>query len=572
MKSRLAAVTAIVLAVLTAFSCATSSGTLVDRVADAETPQKKTPPTPPPTSPPDDGEGWEHWTNPDGSRIWIKDRYHGTTSLTAEGLAIRTDPEGAEVWLNSSYQGTTPLTIEGLRKGTYRLLITLEGYREVMIWLDYSGEPMVYEISLVPILGYVDLDVTPDGAEVMLGDRRLRRGITPIPIGSYSVKASAFGYTEWRSRVRVYENAVTPITVDLAPAAFAVATLSIARTVVNPRNPGLIGFLDARFDVTAPGSGSAAVFDRLGQEVHQETLPEFTAWSQRWTWRPPDAIPDGEYSIVISGLGRDGLESRKESRFTVDRTMRTTLRSSWSGGSGLLYVPAAEALPPQSVQAGLIGVAFYDPLKGLLQAPVQLSVRTGLGSDLELDASIGAILTGSTPPVVGSVSIRWAFLQTANPVALRAAVEAKAALQSVPMAGILTTDTFANFSGLSLGVPIQLTLGPVSLLAEPAIIGSGWQVDYDSEPATSASPAAWMYWRAGLMLDTGAFVAGISASARSNPLPDGFLSIDLPVQAGLELHLLLPGTHILVGGVLAGEFEGPTEWYLMGGISLGVLF
>ena len=220
----------------------------------------------------------------------------------------------------------------------------------------------------------------------------------------------------------------------------------------------------------------------------------------------------------------------------------------------------------------MIGVAFYDPLKGLLQAPVQLSVRTGLGSDLELDASIGAILTGATPPVAGSVSIRWAFLQTSNPVSLRAAVEAKAALQSVPMAGILTTDTFANFSGLSLGVPIQLTLGPFSVLAEPAIIGSAWQVDYDSEPVTIASPAAWMYWRAGLMLDTGALVAGISASARSNPLPDGFLSIALPVQAGLEIHLLLPGTHFLVGGVLAGEFEGPTEWYLMGGISLGVLF
>jgi len=431
---------------------------------------------------------------------------------------------------------------------------------------------MIYEISLVPILGYVDLAVTPDGAEVTLGDRRLRQGITAIPIGSYPVKASAFGYTDWRARIRVYENVVTPLNLDLTPAAFAVTTLSVARTVVNPRNPGLVGSLEARFDVTAPGSGTVAVFDRLGQEVHQETLPEFTTWSQRWSWRPPDEVPDGEYSIVISGLGRDGLESRKESRFTVDRNARTTLRSSWSGGSGLLYVPVAEALPPQSVQAGLIGVALYDPLKGLLQAPVLLSVRTGLGSDLELDASIGAILTGSTPPVVGSVSIRWAFLKPANPVGLRAAVEAKAALQSVPMAGMLTTDTFANFSGLSLGVPIQLSLGLVSLLAEPAIIASAWQVDYDSEPATSASPAAWMYWRAGLMLDTGAFVAGISASARSNPLPDGFFSIDLPVQAGLELHLLLPGTHVLVGGVLAGEFEGPTEWYLMGGISLGVLF
>ena len=562
MKTRFGAVTAVMLAVLAVVSCATSSGTLIDRVTRAEGADKKTPPP----------DGGPKPKPPDEPGIIIKDRYHGTSTLESEGLTIRTDPDGASVWLNNSYQGTTPLTIGGLKKGSYRLLITLEGYRETLIWFDYSGDPMLYEISLAPILGFVDVRVSPPQARVTVGDHGVPPGITPLPIGTYTVTVSAFGYVEWSTRLRVYENVVTPISTSLQPAAFAVSAPSLSRRVVNPVNPGLLGHLEVRFEVTAHGAGSIAVLDHLGHAVHDEQLPEFTTWSQRWTWRPPDTVADGEYSLVITGLGSDGVESRQERRFTIDRTQRIAARITWTGGSGLLYVPAVETLPERTLQASLTGVAFYDPYKDLLQAPVLLSVRAGLGNDLEIDVSGGAILTGAVPPIVWSASVRWAFLEPSRPLGLGAAVEAKVAVQGVPGQGTLTTDTFANFSGLSLGVPIQLVLGPFSLLAEPVIIASAWRVDYGSTPVSTTSPAAWMYWKAGLMFEQGPLVAGLSASARSSPLPGNVFAFELPVQAGVECHLLLPGTHVLLGGILAGEFESLSSWYLMGGLSLGLLF
>jgi hypothetical protein len=542
MNPRLGAVTVVVLAVLAVVSCATSSGTLVDRVLEAEAADEdEEGPAPPP---------------PEG----------------VEGLEIRTDPDGAAVWLNNRYQGTTPLVIGVLKRGTYRLVITHKGYHDTVVWLDYPGGSMAYQIALDPILGFVQVDVNPSVAELTLDDRRISQGITPVPVGSYSVKASAFGYTEWRGRITVWENIVTPIAIDLEPAPFAISTPSVARPVVNPENAGLLGSLEARFDVTGPGSASVTIFDGLGHQVHQESLPEFRTWSQRFRWRPSDAIPDGEYSLVISGLGRDGLESRQESFFTIDQTVRIAPRSSWSGGSGLLYVSTAEALPPRSFQASLVGMAYTNPYKDQLQAPIQLSLRSGLGGHVEFDVAAGAILTGATPPIFGSLSVRWQFVEPTRPVGVGVAVEGKAALQGVPGKGILTTDTFANFSGISLGVPIQVTFGQVSLLVEPAFLASAWQVDYDSDPIWLSSPASWMYWKAGLMVDTGAFVAGISASARSGTLPFGFLSIDPPVQAGVEFHWLLPDTHVLLGGAFAGEFESPTSLYWMGGISLGLLF
>ena len=122
-------------------------------------------------------------------------------------------------------------------------------------------------------------------------------------------------------------------------------------------------------------------------------------------------------------------------------------------------------------------------------------------------------------------------------------------------------DTFADFTGVSVGVPLQLTLGPVSVLASVGLTASLWY------PYGSLSPApfAWFYLRSGVLLDLGEVTAGISASARTEPLPGGFTALGspVPVQIGAELHWLVPGTRILISGMAAGEFDSPratTSW------------
>jgi hypothetical protein len=541
MKSRFAAAMVILAAILSAASCATSSGILLDRVLGAEgADQPAEPPDPP-------------------------------ADLT--GLEIRTEPAGASVWINNRYEGTTPLVIEDLPAGTYRLLLTLEGYHEKLAWIGYPGGPMRYQASLDPVLGFVQVEVRPRDAEVTLDSRRVTPGITPVAIGSYEVRVSAFGYVEWIGRIEVWENVVSTISVELEPTPFAIMPPVLTRPVVNPENPGLLGSLEARFDVTGPGSATAIIFDWEGRQVFRTDLPAFTTWSQRWTWHPTPTLPDGEYSLVVSGTGDDGRDARQEITFGLDRALRIAPRSTWSGGAGLLYVPTAEVLPAGAFQASIVGLANVNPVSGDLQAPVQVSFRTGLGADLELDAAVGAIFTTAVPPVAGSLSLRWQAAAPTRPFGLGVAFEAKAALQGVPGLGILTTDTYANFSGLGLGVPLQLTAGTLSLVFEPAILFSAWQVDYFSGPVTSPSPASWVYWRVGLMVDTGAFVAGVSASARSLPLPDGLFSIDLPFQAAAEVSWLVPDTHLLIGAAVAGEFAPlPLGWYLLGGVSLGFLF
>jgi hypothetical protein len=135
--------------------------------------------------------------------------------------------------------------------------------------------------------------------------------------------------------------------------------------------------------------------------------------------------------------------------------------------------------------------------------------------------------------------------------------------------GGTTADTMANFTGVSVGTTVQLSLGPLGLLFAPELIVSPFTVSYESSQ-TPAGISFWGYGRAGIMLDFGAITGGISVAVRTAPFSDG-LSLDLPMAAGAELHWIIPGTQIVLSGGIAAEIDALDSFYLMGGAGLGIL-
>jgi hypothetical protein len=85
-------------------------------------------------------------------------------------------------------------------------------------------------------------------------------------------------------------------------------------------------------------------------------------------------------------------------------------------------------------------------------------------------------------------------------------------------------------------------------------------------------PAAygWLYGRFGLLLDLSAFTVGTSVSLRSLRFDQG-LGIDLPFQSALEAHWLIPGTQLILSASVAGDFTASDDFYLLGGVGLGIL-
>jgi len=551
-------IAAILLAAGLLVSCATQSGSTLKTVASvegrsAEKPADKPsdrPPAKPPAKPPAGSE---------------------------KGLEIVSAPSNAEVILDNEYRGRTPLLLDGISGGRHFLLVRKDGYYAVARWIDYSGGHMLYETALLPITGFLSLSVSPDGTGVTVGDRRVSPGFSELPVGSYAVVARTFGYADYRATISILERSLTTLEIVLQPVSFDYTRLSAVRSVVNPDNPGILGSLELTFSVTGFGTGALAVLDSDSRQVFTRQLSEFTTWDQSYRWdcsgndgRP---LPDGTYTVALTGRGEGSeVEVRREIEMRIDRSLRVSPRSLWSGAAGLLYAPSAEVLPPGVFQTSFLVAALANG--SAFRAPAALGARLGLKGGVEIDFLADLILTDTDAPFGASFSARYALASPRGPFGFGAALEGRVSAQFDPAAGILLSDTLANFTGISLGVPLQLTAGPVSLLAALDLVGSLWQPYPGGPEATWRDPSltAWLYLRGGLLLDFGQVVGGLSVSARTDPLFQGALQIGLPVQAGAEVHWLIPNTHLLLSGILAAEVSGISDLYLMGGGGLGFLY
>ena len=67
------------------------------------------------------------------------------------------------------------------------------------------------------------------------------------------------------------------------------------------------------------------------------------------------------------------------------------------------------------------------------------------------------------------------------------------------------------------------------------------------------------------------FTLGWSAALRTRRLDAG-LAIDLPFQTAAEVHWILPSSSVAVTGFLAAEIESASDFYIMSGAGIGVLF
>jgi hypothetical protein len=548
------------LAALLAVSCATSRGSTLQTVAAA---QSGSAAARPPSSPTE---------QPVPSPL-----------VSKQGLEIISTPDNAEVWIDGSFRGLSPYIAETIGTGWHRITLRKQGYYEASGWVDFESDYMLYQATLNQVMGYLQISIVPADSIVSVGGQKVSAGLQQFPVGTYTLEAKAFGFTEQQQSLTITEQATTAVDIQLVPAEFAITSLTLPKELVNPANPGMIGYLDCTFSVTGPGTGRLTVRDADGITVFSEPLAEFTTWDQSVSWNVRDAsgreLPDGEYFVTLDAHGKEsGQNQTADARFRVDSTLKIATRSLWSGSAGLLYAPVAEVLPDGDFQVAVLGAGIAAGYPSLFQAPVQVGARIGMGKDFELDASAGLIASSVSLPITASLAGRWNFVTPRGAYGTGAALQGKISFQYNPTVSggdVLLSDTFANFTGLSVEMPFQVSLGPVSLLLSFGAEGSLWYpYRADAFNAPVLGPVAWMYLRAGVLLDVGSVTAGISASTRTEPLPGGvaFLGTPVPFQLGAEIHWLLPDSRLFLSAIAAGEYEDGANYYFMGGLGLGFLY
>ena len=495
-------------------------------------------------------------------------------------LRVETRPSGADVWIDNTRLGTSPVEIDDLPGGTYRLRVERDGYYPLREWITVPTDTgLLLVLDLKQITGFLRLEVTPQDAELVVGSEGVD-SFSELPVGRYPVRVSRFGYEPYRGEVVIVADGLTTLRVDLEPAEFRVESFRVARNRFNPANPGATGSVQAAYRVSAPGRGSVVVRDAEGAEVAVLLEERYDTWDQTARWDGRDrfgrTVADGPYLLVLTAEGDDGRVESRTASVVVDRSLVIRYRSVWSAAPGLLYSPTRSALPPGRFQLGLQAAGIISVVDDSLAArfPGRLGLRAGLGSGFELFLHGG--VTAHSDPIAdrwsAGGSIAWdGFDVSLGGGTLGFGLAAGGEYESPSADGRYAgPDTRASFSGLFVSVPVSFGVGPLSLVTAGELRLTPAEVTY-GPVLPENSLGAIGYLKAGALLDLGTLTVGASAALRSGRLGSG-LALDLPFQAGVEVHWLLPGTSVGLTGFAAAEIESAADFYIMSGIGLGFLF
>ncbi len=506
-------------------------------------------------------------------------------------LELVTEPDEADVFLNQRFYGSTPLQLDDLDAGTYLLQIRKRGFHEETRWIELRPDSrLTMNIDLEPITGYLSVEMSPEDAELILDGDRMKERVAELPVGSYLLRVTAFGYEPYLERITIREDRTTRVRAELEPAPFRISGLSPGRAVFNPRNPGALSRLRISFEVTGPGSGEAVITGPAGDTVFRREFPAFTEREQSFVWEGTgtggEPLPEGEYRITVSGSGSvagTAAGSREIAAVGIDYSRELRYRSVLTGISGSLLAGSAESLPEGSFQAsslflfplsagdgsndgggsGLVSAGGrYSPIGGVeLDLAAHLIVRGRDGVDGSAGIGAKAVLFRSAPYDVAGGS--EGDPGSEQPVR---SIEAAASIRGIyssreEVEGITAT------AGGYLGLPLTFRYGNLRLLLHPEIGIS----PYDpSESPYREGVFVRGYLRGGLVLDAGPLSTGVSAAAGSIPFSDGF-SFRLPVILGWELHGMVPGTLLNVSlAVLAAVGDGDPSF--TAGAGFGIVY
>lgn len=122
--------------------------------------------------------GYKTWEKQVSVKAGTTETYPTIELIVADGtLELHSSPSGAAVSVGNEFRGTTPVTIDLSPLRDHRVELFLEGYSKAVRTVQTEPEGHArLDIDLQPIIGRIELSVSPGDAEVLVDGRSVGAG------------------------------------------------------------------------------------------------------------------------------------------------------------------------------------------------------------------------------------------------------------------------------------------------------------------------------------------------------------------------------------------------------------
>lgn len=333
-----------------------------------------------------------------------------------------TDPAGARLFINGKSIGSTPL-LYPLPDGSYHIRIAKQRYHSTDFYLEIQNDNIAaVQVLLEPHTGKIAPVISPEDAVVTSNNMRMRSFPMELPVGTYTLQVSRFGYKPNRTEVKIRRDETAQPKIKLEPLPFTVQEISISPETIRIIPPLAPRELVIKGSVSAPGNIKITIRNRQDIPLRSELieLSNSPYFEKRYRLQP------GSYRIIVQGSA-DTIQKTTvyEQRVEVLKEEPISLFTTGLPATlAVIGVPRATSVGVEIVQS-----SFSLGGGGRIEAspvlfPAQLSVAAGLPYSLEVQTSAGLLIEKSrTTMLSGSVQLKRELFTTGNTARLSGAFE-----------------------------------------------------------------------------------------------------------------------------------------------------
>ncbi len=440
-------------------------------------------------------------------------------------LEISTNPKDAWVYIEGNLAGSTPLILKDLPPSFYGIQVQKAGYRPLSFSVTLkTGIRTRIQLELEPAYGTLSLENAPPECQVYVGGTLVSERNVTLPAGRYRVVVKRFGYEDIVSQITIQEGKTTEIPFPWKRVPLSVSRFTVAPSRIHPENR--TGPVRISFWISSPAETTLRIQDGSGKTMWARRIPEPDTPFQQVNWDGRDSngnpLPDGTYRLILQVQRADtSMELSKE--ITIDRKIRDPLPSTFSGLSGLLFVPDLPRLEPgyfriSSWILGQVGSSSGGAPPALAHAGIFFPLQDGW----ELTTTLSSYMepTDAPPDWVAGLGIQYRLKDTGI---VSLGMTGKGTYMNQPR-----EYGFSQIGGLSLGVNLEIRYGFLGFLLSPELTLSPYTLQtLENQLHLYGS------FRGGCYVDLGALQAGISSVLWTNVAEPRLLPI---YHTGIEVH------------------------------------